>query len=550
MAIDSQPPPPEPGFGLLLGISEALALLLGDGDRSLRLERALTVVADAAQLQTIALAKLLGTPPKVASAHCLVHGTLQLWGNHASFFANLPDELWEQWLEAWERNQLVVGSAEQLSSGAQEQLQAAEIREWLLVPVIAQGKLSALLLVTSSGTDTWKSMPVWEQRGWLALAAGLGAEFRRERAESIDPEVVEATKLDAVARLAGGIAHEYNNLLTVILARVQLAARFSHDTQALQAHLHDIREAANTAVALARQLLTFSRREKVKVYPVNLNELIEDLPSLLQDSLPSTIELDHHAGATHPIIYVDPGQLNQAVLHLVANAVEAMSDGGTLRIRSSNDGTPLNKVVLEVHDTGKGIEPAMISRIFEPFFSTKPHASGSGFGLSIAHGIITQNGGNLQVFSQPGQGTTLRLEFPLKPPPEDDVHPDSAHGLVGGNECILVVDDSPAVRRVTASLLERLGYRVLQATNGLEALRILAGERGVGVRLIISDMVMPFLGGASLAKRVRREYPDKRVLLMSGKEVSAQAKENFQVLSKPYSMEVLARTIRQVLDEN
>lgn len=379
----------------------------------------------------------------------------------------------------------------------------------------------------------------------------------------LEDQLRQSQKMEAVGRLAGGVAHDFNNLLTVINGYSEMVLMQSDPENPIIPWISEIRDAGDRASRMTRQLLSFSRKAIIEPKLINLNELVEELVSLLTRLIGENIRLRVITDPKLSLIMADIGQLEQVIMNLVVNARDAMPDGGNLSITTTNfsllenqfefSDLPLgNYVQLTVSDTGIGIRPEEIDLIFEPFFTTKKVGEGTGLGLSVVHGVVKQEGGGIHVESTPGAGTTFRILFPAAEQAEKSL---PAHGeleSVRGSETILLVEDDDAVRDVAEQALSAQGYQVLCAQNGTEALRI-AEEHRNQIQLIVTDVVMPELGGLDLAESIRAKHPRIAILYVSGytgeniarREIDA-LKEHF--LQKPFTPLGLARKVRSLLD--
>jgi CheY-like chemotaxis protein len=331
----------------------------------------------------------------------------------------------------------------------------------------------------------------------------------------------------------------------------------------LRGDVDQIRDAGQRAASLTRQLLAFSRRQVLQPRVVSLTTTLGDLEPMLSrllgPAVTLVIELDPALGN----VRIDPARLEQVLVNLVTNAKEAMPDGGRLRIGTANlqqqstarrqDGAPPTGFVsLTVSDTGVGMDAATQARIFEPFFTTKHSASGTGLGLSTVYGIVEQSGGHIAVESAPGQGATFTITLPRYVGPEPAVTPAEWRPPQGGRETLLLVEDEPQVRDSVRRLLEWHGYTVIEARNGADALRIYEDSE-VGIDLVLTDLVMPEMGGNELVERLRARHPEVRVLFMSGYADRAitgngSARSGTGFVEKPFTVDILMQRLREVLD--
>jgi CheY-like chemotaxis protein len=376
--------------------------------------------------------------------------------------------------------------------------------------------------------------------------------------------------MEAFGQLAGGVAHDFNNMIGVVMGNAELLLM---DPDHLGAEVRDglkhIVRASESAANLTRQLLVFSRKQVVQSEPVALNDLIRDLTKMLKRVIPENISLECHSADQLPFVQADPGMVEQVVLNLVVNARDAMPQGGRLQIttgevsldaacaQANPDARPGEFACLSVSDTGSGIAPEHLQRIFEPFFTTKEPGKGTGLGLATVYGIIKQHQGWIEVSTQVGEGTTFKIFLPaIAPPTQVPAATRAQVELCGGSETILLVEDEISVRRVTRRVLESIGYTALEATCVPEALEVWR-QHGGKIDLLLTDMVMSGpLSGRDLAEQLRAQEPALKVVFMSGynmevvgrnTELSRKTKSHF--LPKPFSANLLVRTIRECLDD-
>jgi two-component system, cell cycle sensor histidine kinase and response regulator CckA len=375
----------------------------------------------------------------------------------------------------------------------------------------------------------------------------------REREE----ELRHAQRLEAVGRLAGGIAHDFNNLLTVINGHARFLLDELDPGARARPDLEEIERAGVRAASLTQQLLAFSRRQVMRAQPLDLNLVIRDMERMLHRLVGSHIRLRTTLRPGLPRVLADRAQVEQVVMNLVVNARDAMPDGGVLDLRtgavhlqpddpnlSSWDMEPGPYVHLAVEDTGEGIPPETLARVFDPFFTTKERGKGIGLGLATVFGIVKQSGGHVTVWSEPGQGARFEIYLPAAvdlADPADEVvaTPDDATASPGG--VVLVAEDEPSVRRLAARILMRRGFEVLEAPNGVEALELAASFDG-RIDLLLTDLVMPEMGGRELARRIRALRPETAVLVMSGyeDEVATTGMGDDEFVKKPFTPAELA----------
>jgi PAS domain S-box-containing protein len=383
---------------------------------------------------------------------------------------------------------------------------------------------------------------------------------------ALESRLMQSEKLEAIGRLAGGIAHDFNNLLTVITGQAHLALSQLLPDAPIATELDAIREAADRAAALTSQLLTFGKRQVTRSAVLDLNEAILGLHSLIRRLLPEDIAFETDLEQDLWPVRLDPAQLEQVLINLVVNARDAMPGGGRLRVSTRNivAGSVTTELVemqrsdfvaLHVGDSGVGMDEETLRRAFEPFFSSKGDASGTGLGLPTVYGIIEQARGHVTLNSAPGLGTTASLWLPRTVPAADDAaHTPGASGArVHGSEKVLLVEDDSGVRALAQAVLERFGYRVVAAGSGQEALTLLRALNG-DVDILVTDVIMPNMRGPTLAQHVHEMRPTLPVLYISGYAPDALARNGFdgkamsELLMKPFRPEVLAGRVRTLLD--
>jgi PAS domain S-box-containing protein len=383
--------------------------------------------------------------------------------------------------------------------------------------------------------------------------------------KSLEDQLRLAQKMEAVGQLAGGIAHDFNNLLTAILGSTELLLASTDPDDVRRDDVQEIGRAAHRASALVRQLLAFSRKQVMQPRLVNLNTIVGEMGGMLRRLVGERINLRLDLDPALGDVTADPGQIEQVVANLGVNARDAMPDGGTLTIATANvsrggmtgasdDGLPGGPlVVLIVTDTGMGMDEHVLAHLFEPFFTTKELGRGTGLGLATVYGIVRQSGGQIQVSSRPGDGSTFTVYLPRM-----DSHGRSGLALAGapepvpgGTETVLVVEDEEAVRHLVCRVLRAKGYRVLEAPHA-EAALLLAGSTRTPIDLLVTDMVMPGMGGSALAAELTASRPSLRVLFITGYAPEAVERRGELVdagglLEKPFSADQLARKVREVL---
>jgi PAS domain S-box-containing protein len=382
----------------------------------------------------------------------------------------------------------------------------------------------------------------------------------------MEAQFLQAQKMEAVGQLAGGIAHDFNNLLTVIKGYSQLSLMELKEGAPLRGNIEEINKASDRATDLTHQLLAFSRRQILEMRVLDLNALLPGVEMMLRRVIGEDIELVTRLAEDLGRVQGDWGQIEQVIMNLAVNAKDAMPDGGKLTIETANAEldeayarvhvavTPGRHVMLSFSDTGVGMTPEVRERVFEPFFTTKERVKGTGLGLSTVYGIVKQSGGNIWVYSEPGKGTTFKIYLPRVDEPLEEVVERVAGGeLHRGDETILVVEDNDEVREVTVRILSRQGYRVLEASQGLDAFLISAEHDGP-IHLLLTDVVMPKMSGRELAETLMSIRPRIKVLYMSGYTDNAIVhhgvlETGMDFIQKPFAVDVLARKVREVLDK-
>jgi PAS domain S-box-containing protein len=378
-----------------------------------------------------------------------------------------------------------------------------------------------------------------------------------------EEQLRQSQKMEAVGRLAGGIAHDFNNLLTAIRGYAELLENDPDIRRQNREWITDIRRSAERAASLTGQLLAFSRKQIMKPQVLSLNRLLKNTETMLQRMIGEDIDLLICCDPKTRPIEADPGQLEQVIMNLAVNSRDAMPKGGRLRIETEtlvtgeqlhqqHDIPPGRYTQLSVTDTGCGIAEEIAGSIFEPFFTTKPAGKGTGLGLSTVYGIVKQSGGFIWVDSRVGRGTTVHILFPAAGrKPSQTTVPAEEEELKGGNETILIIEDEEAVRKMVARILKQVGYSVLEAESGQEALQRL--DTNNNIDLVITDVVMPTMSGPDAVGKIAKLHPGVPTLYMSGYPDEAIAhhgiiEEGITFLQKPFSPQSLARLVRQLLD--
>ncbi len=435
------------------------------------------------------------------------------------------------------------------------------------------------LWATISGGGTWHGRMVNKKKDGTLYTAEATISPVRDAAGAItsyvaverdisarlvlEAQFLQAQRMESIGRLAGGVAHDFNNLVTVILSYTALALEQLRDGDPLKDDLLEVTGAGERAAALTRQLLAFGRKQVLQPVALDLNQVLGDMENMLRRIIGEDIELVWAPESALGVIRADPGQLEQVLMNLVVNARDAMPDGGRLTIETSNVEIdeayvalhvavrPGPYVVLSVSDTGSGMDEATRTHIFDPFFTTKDKGKGTGLGLSTVQGIVAQSGGNIWVYSEPGQGTTFKVYLPREL--EASMVPASERlptPVRTGTETILVVEDEGALRRVARRILGAAGYTVLTASGGAEAISLCAQH---DVDLLLTDMVMPSMSGTELAQKLADTRPSLRVLYTSGYSDEGLVNQGVlepgvHFLPKPFTAADLVRKVREVLD--
>jgi two-component system cell cycle sensor histidine kinase/response regulator CckA len=390
----------------------------------------------------------------------------------------------------------------------------------------------------------------------------------RKRAETarvlLESELRQAQKMEAIGQLAGGIAHDFSNLLTVISGYTEIL--LSRPAQAAEGaeEILEIKRAAHRAARLIRQLLAFSRRQVIEPKPLDLTDIVRETQTMFAPLIGENITFETALSEGLGSVSADAVQIEQVIMNLVVNARDAMPDGGKLRVTTANvtvsedfaerepDTAPGDYVVLTVSDTGHGMDAETVGRIFEPFYTTKARGAGTGLGLATVYGIAKQFGGNIEVESEPGAGTAFRLFFPRiadAPQPLVSQPIDDDRSLLG-TETVLLVEDEEALRSIGKEILEAYGYTVILAGDGVEALEIVRGG-SEPIHLVMTDVLMPRMGGIELAEELSTLHPGLKILYTSGYNDSGTGLSRVtgsRYLQKPYAMQELARTLRDLLD--
>ena len=483
------------------------------------------------------------------------------------------EQVSRMWREPWEPGETVFSRVGALK-GIRPDGRPYRPGEWPLERSIQTGEVvtnEEIEIVRGDRSRGWvlaSSTPVRDRNGFIV--AGILTLQDITARKQLEEQFRQAQKMEAIGRLAGGVAHDFNNLLTIIGGYGQMLLDTISPEDPVHKDLEAIMEAANRAGALTRQLLTVSRRQVVQPKTFELNRLITRTNRMLKRVIGEDIELVHALESERGRIKADPGQIEQVLLNLTVNARDAMPTGGRLTIETADieigqdtiaAGQTLKAgkyVLLALSDTGTGMTPEVLKHVFEPFFTTKPRGKGTGLGLSTVYGIVTQTGGAITVDSEAGSGTVFRIYFPAatisrgaQPEAEREQERAAQASGAGGQETILVVEDEADVRRLAAEMLARLGYTVLEAQSGPEAVRVWEENRDT-IDLVLTDVVMPRMSGQELASKLEELRPGLKVMFMSGYTDDVVARhggiDRAKLLHKPFTSDSLARMVRSVLD--
>ena len=484
----------------------------------------------------------------------------------------VPIDLFPDWVNTHKYGDTIhISSVSELPDGNLKNiLQAQNIQSLITFPLIIEGSCFGFV-----GFDSVREKKRWtkDEISILKVLAELYTnleKFRQTEKEktALQLQLQQAQKLESVGRLAGGVAHDLNNLLTPILGYSELLFNDFDENDRRKEHAKQIIHAGELAREIVRQLLAFSRKQTIEMKPVDLNEVLTGLEKLLRRTIRENIAIELALSPSLPLIQGDLRQLEQVIMNLAVNAQDAMPDGGTLTMEtmeielddhysSTHQGVkPGTYVMLVISDTGFGMDRKTRERIFEPFFTTKEKNKGTGLGLATVYGIVKQHGGNIWVYSEPGKGTTFKIYLPVSRETdnhENNTSKDEPVATRNGNETILLVEDDKLVRGLTYDLLRNLGYTVLTAASGEEALTIL-DRYDKKIHLLLTDVIMPGMNGKELFAKAAPKCQGLQVIYMSGytkkvispKEVQEQG---IAFIQKPFTFRDLATKIREVLDK-
>ena len=419
------------------------------------------------------------------------------------------------------------------------------------------------------GRVMWVSstkMPLRDKTGKVVGIMGISRDITERK--RLEEHLIQSQKMETVGKLAGGIAHEFNSILTAIIGQAELLREDLPAGSPLTENATAISQSADRAAILTRQLLAYGRKQFLRPEPLNLNQVITGMSGVLNHLMGGeTVTVNIVPDTGLKLVRADAGQIEQVVMNLAMNARDAMPHGGRLTLETANvtigpddmgshpELKPGGYAMLAVSDTGRGMSESIKAHAFEPFFTTKDVGQGTGLGLSTCYGIVKQSGGHINVYSEPGRGTTFKIYLPQAEPssPKTPTGHPGAMELPRGTETILLVEDDPALREMAATLLRRLGYTVLAAANGVEALSLIQQRDTGHVDLLFTDVVMPHMSGRELADRVRALFPRTQILFTSAYTENAIVHQGVldkgvALLQKPFTPSALARKVRETLD--
>ncbi len=404
--------------------------------------------------------------------------------------------------------------------------------------------------------------PMKDESGTITSVIQIITDITEKK--NLEAQLLHAQKMESIGRFAGGVAHDFNNILSAVLGYSDLILLELPQGHPLRESIEIIRESGEKAAALTRRLLAFSRKQVMDIRPVDLNTVVDNMSKMIERIIGEDIVLTLQKRTPGATVRADPVQMEQVLMNLAVNAADAMPGGGLLSIQTRKTvlsashtlgpqtAPPGSYVVLSVSDTGAGIDPAMTERIFEPFFTTKEQGKGTGLGLSTVYGIVNQHNGYIVLDSKPGEGTTFDIYFPAGEPPLTEPIQVDPGKMPRGTETILVADDNASIRRLVKAMLAPMGYVVLMAPNGDEALE--AGRVASGrIDLLVTDLVMPGMSGKELAEQLQSLHPGVRVLFMSGYVGDALLQRGIAIpqdafIQKPFKRDAFLGKLRQVLD--
>ncbi len=433
--------------------------------------------------------------------------------------------------------------------------------------VFDTGKPAALTRTLEDGRGNTflaqtNAYPMKDQSGTITSVIQIVTDITERK--SLEAQLLHAQKMESIGRFAGGVAHDFNNILSAILGYSDLSLLELPQDHPLRESIEIIRESSRKAAMLTKQLLAFSRKQVMDPRPVDLNKIVESMSKMIERVIGEDIVLTLQQTPGEARVEADPAQIEQILMNLAVNARDAMPAGGRLTIQTATTvlttshtpdpqtASPGPYVVLSVNDTGDGIDPAIRDRVFEPFFTTKEQGKGTGLGLSTVYGIVNQHKGHIVLDTKPSEGTTFDIYFPAAKAAVSEPRPRAPGDMRRGTETILVADDNASIRRLVKDMLVPLGYHVLTAPNGHKALetgRVVSGK----IDLLVSDVIMPGMNGQELARQIQTRYPGIRVLFMSGHAGDTLLQRGVETtrhafIQKPFTRDTFLGKLRQVLD--
>lgn len=477
---------------------------------------------------------------------------LIVWTNHA--FSQIS---------GYSREEVLGKNPRVLKSGEQPASFYKNLWETIVAGNIWTGEM---INRRKDGTLYFESMmitPIRNQEGEITHFVAIKQDISEHK--KLEAQFRQAQKMEAVGRLAGGVAHDFNNLLTIILGRAEFLSRRFETDASEYVDVEEIRQAGVRASHLTRQLLAFSRKQVLQTKVTQLNTIVLGTDKMIRRLMGEDIELVTVLGENLKQVKVDAGQVEQMIMNLVVNARDAMVKGGKLVIETRgvlieteeallNPGLiPGDYILMTIRDTGSGMTEDVKNHIFEPFFTTKEKGKGTGLGLSTVYGIVKQLQGFIYVDSEINKGTTFRIYFPTVSDFEaEKMGTITSSEIPGGKETILLVEDEEIVRGIVFQSLTRQGYQVIEARNGLEALRMAKGYQGSKIQMLLTDMVMPHMGGSELAEKFSLLHPDAKIIFTSGytdqNAIQRWIDQGCRFLQKPYTPSELLFTVREVFD--
>jgi len=410
-----------------------------------------------------------------------------------------------------------------------------------------------------------RGFPVRDAAGSVIRLTGIATDITERK--HIEARMFQSQKMETVGKLAGGVAHEFNSILTAIIGQSELLLSDLPADNPLVKNAREIRQAADRAATLTRQLLAYGRKQILQPEILDLNQVLSDMASTLQHLMGREVDVRIVSAVGLKTVKIDPGQMEQVIVNMAMNAADAMPNGGKLILETTN--VTLDEeyvrpfpglkaggyVMLAITDTGTGMSDEVKARVFEPFFSTKGVGQGTGLGLATCYGILKQSDGHINVYSEVARGSTFKIYLPqVEQRATISLPRSTSPDLPRGTETILLAEDDPSLREMSATLLRRLGYTVLTAANGVEALN-LKQQRDIGhIDLLFTDVVMPHMSGKELSDRIRTIYPRTKILFTSAYTESAIVhqgilNEGVALLQKPFTPAALAHKVREILDQ-